>query len=204
MIVENACFHFCFWVIFRCSSYVGNCTNIFPLKVHSISSDFVWSFLILDISQIRWKKNFTFSNAFFEKCAQKLVWYLSETLPAATCFNPEPMGFLIELSFRKGFKIVTRLSKNWKIRKVWHLCVNWKNFIVLFSTNCVLVNLLFQRSVKWNFYSRKLCGLDKNLDWFVKKRAFCRLLDLRPIPKTLQIHFQKCPLDTGISHYWVF
>ena len=37
--------------------------------------------------------------------------------PAATRFNPEPMGFLIEVNFWKASKIVTWLLKSEKLRE---------------------------------------------------------------------------------------
>ena len=60
-----------------------------------------------NIGQMRLK--FTFSSKVFESCANKLVWYLFGTLPVARRFNPEPMIFLIEVSFRKVSKIGTIL-----------------------------------------------------------------------------------------------
>ena len=48
---------------------------------------------------------------FFESCADKLVRDLFETLLAVKSFNPDLMGFLIEVQFWKGYKIGTMLSK---------------------------------------------------------------------------------------------
>ena len=61
---------------------------------------------------------FTFSSEVFESSANKLAWYLFETLPVATYFNPESMEILIEVYFRKGSKIGTMLSKIKEARKL--------------------------------------------------------------------------------------
>ena len=66
-------------------------------------------FWILKIGQKR--SQITFSSEVFERCANKLVWYLFETLPVTTRFKPEPMIFLIDVNFRKGSKIGTKLPK---------------------------------------------------------------------------------------------
>ena len=168
MIVENASLHFCFWVNTR-FFLRWNCKNIFSLKFYSISSDFTCTFLNnVYFTKKRSKTNFTFSNKVFEICAQKLVWYLFETLPAATHFSPEPMGFLIEVKFRKGSKIVIWLSKIEKIRKFWHLCWKLEELHRTFFPKLRSEYLLFQRSGKWNFYSRKF-------PWFEQKvRLICQ------------------------------
>ena len=98
---------------------------------------------------------FTFSSKVFESCANKLVWYLFGTLPVARRFNPEPMIFLIEVSFRKVSKIGTILSKIKKVRKLWHLCCEFGELHVHFSHNFVLNTLLFKRWGHWNFSSLK-------------------------------------------------
>ena len=110
-------------------------------------------FWITNIGQMRLK--FMFSSKVFESCANKLVWYLFGTLPVARRFNPEPMIFMIEVSFRKVSKNGTILSKIKKVRKLWHLCCKLGELHAHFSHNCVLNTLLFKRWGHWNFSSLK-------------------------------------------------
>ena len=165
--VGNNSFHFYFWVIPRFFSYVGNCKNIFPLKVYSISTEFTCSFLNLNIAEERSKKNFTFSNKCFENCAQKIVWYFFETLSAATRFNPEPMNFLIGVIFRKNCYLVV---ENWETSDT--SVVHSKNFIVLSFPNCVLNTVLFRRSGKWNFYSINCLRFEQKFGLICQKTCF--------------------------------
>ena len=71
MIVENASIHFCFWVLLRFSSYVGNCKNIFLLKVYYISSDFGRSFLNIKYFTIKVEKEFYVFKYIFLKIVNK-------------------------------------------------------------------------------------------------------------------------------------
>ena len=170
----------------------------FPSKFYSISSDFTCSFLNDYFTKKVGKKFLRFQINFL-KIVHKNVSDLSETLPAATRFNPEPIGFLIEVNFRKSSKIVTWLSKIEKIRKFWHLFVNLKNFIVLSFPNCVLNTLLFQRSGEWNFYSRKLSWFEQKFGLICQKTCFLSFdfeVFLRPIPKN-------CGYIFNNNAYWI-
>ena len=66
---------------------------------------------------------FMFSSWLSESCANKLVWYLFETLSVATRFNPELMGLLIEVNSRKGPNLGLCCRELGKFgTNFWHLC----------------------------------------------------------------------------------
>ena len=49
---------------------------------------------------------------FFGSCANKLVPYLFKTLPIATRFISDPMGFLIEVNVRKKVQNWDKVVEN--------------------------------------------------------------------------------------------
>ena len=171
--------------------------NIFLWKVHSISSDVAWRFL----NNNGWMRSkFTFSSKVFERWANKLVWYLFETLPVPTRFNPELMVFLIEVYFRKGSKIVTMLSKMNKVRKLWHLC-------------CKLDELhpSFFKFAFWipHCFNAKVIGSSiRKLPWFEQKLESvcqtCIFVVSRIFGSKTQFSPKLPTGDTRISHCWVF
>ena len=171
MIVENASFHF-FWVILRFSSYVGNCKNIFSLKVYSISSDFAWSFLNIKYFTNKVEKEFHVFKHSILKIFHKNLSNIFPKLPAATNLNPEPMGFLIEVNFGKVPKLLIGCRKLRKLGNSDAFVVNSRNFIVLSFPNCVLNTLLFQRSGKWNFYSTKFSCFEQKFGMICQKTCF--------------------------------
>ena len=151
------------------------------------------AFWILNISQVRSKKNFTFSNEFFGRCAQTFVRYLSETLPTARRSNPEPLSFLIGVNFWKISKVVTWLSKIKKIRKFWHLFCKLQELHRTFFPKLCLNTFLFQRSVKWTFYITKLSLFEQKFVLICRKTCFlvvCWILGC------FSIQFQK-------HFYWI-
>ena len=91
------------------------------------------------------EKFFTFSGIFFESCAFKLVQCVFETLPVATRFNPDSMGFLIEVNFPKCPTLGLGCQNLGNFG-------NFVTFVAKFEerystfTNCVLNALLVQRS----------------------------------------------------------
>ena len=98
---------------------------------------------------------FTFSSKVF--CANNFVWYLFETLLVATRFNTEPMGFLIEVNFRKGSKSGTMWSKNEeKSELLTPLLYTRRNSSHFFFQNCNLNAVLFQRAGQGKSYSTNI------------------------------------------------
>ena len=153
-------------------------------------------FWMTNIGQMRLK--FTFSGKVFESCANKFVWYLFGILLVARRFNPEPMIFLIEVSFRKVSKIGTMLSKKKKVRELWHLCCKLGELHASFPHNCVLNTLLFKDWGHWNFSSLKtFVAWTKNGISLSNNVLFCCFMDfwvfLRPIPTKNAVISWKLP-----------
>ena len=145
------------------------------------------------------RSKFTFLNKVF---AYKLVWYL------ATRFNPDPMGFLIEVNIPEGSKIGTMLSKTKNVRKLWHQCCSFDEIHSTSFANCVLNIWLFQRSghlkVIWLSWFEQKLGLVCQTTCF-----FCFFFHgfwvfLRLILTKNRVISSKLPTgDTWISQCWV-
>ena len=132
---------------FRFISFVRICKNSFLWKAYSIHSSLAQSFLLNINYLTEVRKNFA-------SCANKLVRNILETLLVATRFNFDLMGFLIEVKFEKGLKLVLCYQKLRKFGKIGKYQIsNWRNFISFSVTICVLNAPLFQRLGQWMFYS---------------------------------------------------
>ena len=139
------------------------------------------------------RSKFTFSRNVFESWANKLVWYLFETLPVATHFNPEAMVFLIEVKFWKGSKIGTMLSKIKKVRKLWHLCCKLDELHPTFSRFSFWIPYCFNVQVTGSSIVQKLSWFEQKLGLVSQTTLFLGVF--KPIPT------KKCSYRSKIANW---
>ena len=129
----------------------------------------------------------TFPRNVFESWRKRLVWYLFETLPVATRFNPEDMVLLVEVKFRKVYKNGTMLSVVKKVRNLRHLCckldklhpffpqlrfelLNCLLFITSFCSNTQVIGSSILRKLSW--FEPKLGLVSQTTSFFVVSWIF--------------------------------
>ena len=137
------------------------------------------SFWKLNFIQMCLWSRFMFSSKVLESCANKLVWYLFETLPVATCFNLEPMVLLIVVNVRKVSKIGSMLSKIKKVRKLWQVCCNLDELPPIFPQlrfeyfiGSMLKSLEFLFFQNFRRFEQKLRLVCQTTYFFVVSRIF--------------------------------
>ena len=104
-----------------------------------------------------------FQVKFFGSYANILFRFLLETLPFATRFNPDPVGFLIEVKFLKVSKIVTMLLGN--LGKLTSFVVKSVEIHPTFFHKLRFQNPSVSMFMSIDvLFSKKFCGLNENWD----------------------------------------
>ena len=124
--------------------------------------------------------------------------FSKRTLPVATRFNREPIGFLIWEIFGKGPTLGLCCRKTRKIGNFDACVVISRNFASL-----------LQRSGQWKYYSTKTFRVWTKICFYLSKNLLFVVLWVMGTlwgqfqPK-VQLYLQKRHLNTAISQCWVF